>query len=110
MGVLVGLTSSSGDIMDAVSASYISKALAELISAEFSIKMSPNESIGGYFDDETKTFSVRTGKDFDIWFPTFIHEYCHFLQWRENKFRTPLWDKTCGILDDYVDDNIELPK
>jgi len=46
----------------------------------------------GYFyaeKDETPVFAFATGKSVKKWFPIFVHEFCHFKQWREC---APVWD------------------
>jgi hypothetical protein len=58
----------------------------------------------GYFvDSPFSRFAVGAGKDEDLWFPIFIHEYCHFTQWRD---KIPEWSKLWkdGIYyDDFLD-------
>ena len=46
--------------------------------------------VSGYCDEEDGRVVLACGTQGDIedWGTTLIHEYCHFLQWRE---RSPLW-------------------
>lgn len=60
----------------------------------------------GYFYDAERTLAVATGKSFDKWFPTLVHEFCHFNQWRS---RSSIWHKDTygindksGVVDDYI--------
>lgn len=41
--------------------------------------------VGGYFLDVPKELQVATGIAFTKWFPVFVHEYCHFLQYIEKE-------------------------
>lgn len=38
----------------------------------------------GYFDADKREFACAIGKPLDKWLKTFIHESCHFDQWKEN--------------------------
>jgi len=42
------------------------------------------EDISGFFDQRSMTLGVAI-KD-ENWFPVLIHEYCHFLQWKQGKW------------------------
>lgn len=42
-----------------------------------------NLACNGYFIIEPLILAVGTGKDFDQWFPVYVHEYNHFRQWKE---------------------------
>lgn len=39
---------------------------------------------GGYFSSETNTIAVATDRPYRVWMPTLVHEYGHFMQWRES--------------------------
>lgn len=43
-----------------------------------------NDKSNGYFCDDPKEFVVAINKPQKQWIPTFLHEYNHFLQWKEN--------------------------
>jgi len=43
---------------------------------------SENSMVNGYYDDDKKELACVVGKPFMQWFEVFIHEYCHFLQYR----------------------------
>lgn len=47
------------------------------------ISLDGSRGVSGYFCQEPRELRVATGKPADIWFPVFIHETCHFDQWRE---------------------------
>jgi len=56
------------------------------------IEFSPGELCSGYFTDEdpkNPEFVVATGRPPDKWFPIFVHEFCHFEQWRD---RNDWWE------------------
>lgn len=44
--------------------------------------------VNGYWDDSKGVLAVAMGKSRDEWFPVLVHEFCHFLQFRE-KWETP---------------------
>lgn len=37
----------------------------------------------GCFDESDWEITIATGRPWDIWFPIFVHETCHFDQWKE---------------------------
>lgn len=45
--------------------------------------------VSGYFLDSPPVLAVAMGRSFMEWFPTFVHEYCHMLQWYEG---ARVWD------------------
>jgi hypothetical protein len=53
------------------------------IKCVFSKKELISESYSGYFDSLNKILAVSRGNW--NWFGIFLHEYCHFLQWRDGK-------------------------
>lgn len=63
-----------------------------------------NNKCNGYFDDssDVPVLAISTGKPFDEWFPTLVHEYCHFTQWNEN---IKLWkaNEHCGYVFEWID-------
>ncbi len=79
--------------MDKKTKDFISDCLIELISSNVSIKLSNTKTVlfsensndysSGFFCDNPKEFAVAVGKPQKEWFPIFIHEYNHFLQWKE---------------------------
>jgi len=59
----------------------------KLIKSKF-VQYGDGTICNGYFDETNKTMKVAVGKPIIKWFPTFIHEYCHFEQWLNN---APQW-------------------
>lgn len=53
-----------------------------------SVTIEANCRVNGYFDEDEKVLSVAVKKPLEDWFPIFVHEYAHFLQWRE---KAPIW-------------------
>jgi hypothetical protein len=52
------------------------------------IEFAPGETCSGYFEDtdpEHPIFAVACGRPLEKWFPIFVHEYCHFEQWRDRR-------------------------
>jgi hypothetical protein len=49
------------------------------------LEYSPGQFCSGFFEDEEPKLACATGRGFDIWFPIFVHEYCHFEQWKYNR-------------------------
>lgn len=48
------------------------------------VQLSDDVRCSGFFNSSPLEFAVAVGKDFDVWFKIFIHEYCHFEQWSED--------------------------
>jgi hypothetical protein len=61
---------------------FISKVTLELLEQNYSIKLLQKKHVkgcGGWFDSEKKEFFVAMKNPFS--FETFVHEYCHYLQY-----------------------------
>lgn len=53
-----------------------------ILSPEDHVATIPNEcKCNGYFDDDNRALAVATGKSFDKWFKTLVHEFGHMTQW-----------------------------
>jgi len=57
-----------------------------------------NIRVNGFFDGEE--LAVAVNKSMEDWFPVLIHEYSHFLQWRED---CPSWQSICVNGEDVSD-------
>jgi hypothetical protein len=65
----------------------------------------------GFFDSECREFSVAIGKPFNQWLKTFIHESCHFDQWKEGSDEWADFDKLDkdeDLLWDWVNHKVDL--
>jgi hypothetical protein len=66
---------------------FISKAVCELLEDGFSLRLPMTRSIdgkyGGWFSGETKQKEFVVAMKRDCAFEIFVHEYCHYLQWKE---------------------------
>lgn len=68
---------------------FLGEALADLINSKVTIKLESKLRVdggkyNGYFTDEPiEEFGLAINKKEDLWFTIFLHEYCHFLQWKE---------------------------
>lgn len=81
--------------MDKRCKEFIQEKILELIQAGFSISLKKSkhvEGCNGFFCDDPKEFAVAIGKPQKEWLPIFVHEYSHFLQWKE---KCPIWDESC---------------
>lgn len=41
--------------------------------------------VNGYWDDENKVLAVATDQLTSYWFRIFVHEFAHFIQWRDGR-------------------------
>ena len=66
---------------------FIQDVTGELIEAGFGIELVNKPKLPcsnrGEFDESAKTLRVAIGGPQKFWFPVAIHEYCHFLQYKE---------------------------
>lgn len=67
-----------------------------------------NIKVAGYWDEESKTIAIAVARK--DWIPLLIHEFCHFLQWTENKFRSQKDIEASDDIDDWLNNKIELTK
>ena len=69
---------------------YSKKVKITISAAEYILLVSENLKCNGYFyedDYEDLIFGIAIGNTLDEWFPIFVHEFCHFEQFCENKAR-----------------------
>lgn len=80
--------------------------VSELIAENFSVLLYNNEHLdgwGGWLDASLENKEFVVAMNHPLGFETALHEYCHFLQWKNNP---KLWNKsetTYGILFDWID-------
>ena len=85
---------------------FISKCTRELLSNGFSVLLHKKTNLngyGGWFGAEEGEKELVVALDHHMGFETFLHEYCHYLQWKENR---ALWDRsllTYDILFDWIE-------
>lgn len=85
---------------------FIVKCTRELLSSGFSVLLHKKKDLdgyGGWFGAEEGEKEFVVALDHDMGFEVFVHEYCHYLQWRDNR---RLWDRsltTYDILFDWID-------
>jgi hypothetical protein len=85
---------------------FITKCIRELLSSGCSVLLHRKKDLDGYggwfgAEDNEKEFVVAL--DHSMGFEVFLHEYCHFLQWKNKR---ELWDRsliTYDILFDWID-------
>lgn len=83
---------------------FTCKVVSELIQDKFSILIHQAKDVnnyGGYFDYSTKEFVVAMKNK--MGFEILIHEYCHYLQWKEDRKYFLKLVKDCGIIFDWLD-------
>jgi hypothetical protein len=91
--------------------SFISEAILNLTKSRININLSNKNTLhecDGYFDEQFKVFACAIGKPLKLWFPVFVHEYCHFLQSKEKIFKNS--HKAYSSIWDWLDREIELPR
>lgn len=71
---------------------FFYRATQEMVEAGVKVKFVGKYKYSGTFSDEPLEFVCKISKEDPRWFHTFIHEYCHFLQWREQK----IWNENVG--------------
>lgn len=53
------------------------------------LEYSPGQFCSGYFGDENEegmvVFACAMKRPWEDWFPVFVHEFCHFEQWRDRR-------------------------
>ena len=57
----------------------------------------------GFFDEIEKALYIATAKPLEEWFPTLVHESCHFDQWIQKDKIWKAYDRVCG---DYSIDEV----
>ena len=86
---------------------FIAKAITELLEDDFSIRLPMTRSIdgkyGGWFNDDKtqKEFVVAMKRDCS--FEIFVHEYCHYLQWKHHRRFFTKKAKGCDVVFNWLD-------
>ena len=85
---------------------FITKCTRELLSNGFSVLLHRKKGLdgyGGWFGAEEGEKELVVALDHHMGFEVFLHEYCHYLQWKENR---NLWDRsllTYDILFEWIE-------
>lgn len=85
---------------------FITKCTRELLANGFSVLIHRKKELdgyGGWFGAEEGEKELVVALDHDMGFEVFLHEYCHYLQWKNNR---DLWDRsllTYDILFEWID-------
>jgi hypothetical protein len=85
---------------------FITKCTRELLSNGFSVLLHRKKDLdgyGGWFGAEEGEKELVVALDHHMGFEVFLHEYCHYLQWKENR---NLWDRsllTYDILFEWIE-------
>lgn len=86
---------------------FIAKAVSELIDDGFSLKLMMEKSIdgkyGGWFGSEKDEKEFVVAMKHNCAFEIFVHEYSHYLQWKERRSFFNKKSKGCNILFDWLD-------
>lgn len=98
---------------------FVSYAINNLINSKVSINLQFKKRIeytetvksSGYFQDEPLRFAVAMNKPECQWLPIFIHQYCHFQQWRQGS-NNPFFQgqDQWQIFDKWLDNKIQVNK
>ena len=95
--------------MNAKLKKYMADAIDNMISAGFQVKLIQNSSkYAGFLDEDGKVFSCQISENPIDWFSDFVHEYCHFCQWKEKKYSGPKWMKSIEMVYSWVAGDISL--
>ena len=82
---------------------FICKALKELQNSSITVKLfessTTDDGCSGYFDDEKKLLAISTERPCKSFVEIFAHEYCHYIQWKNN---TKIWQSSFTAID-YLD-------
>lgn len=73
---------------------FITKCTRELLTNGFSVLIHRKKELdgyGGWFGAEEGEKELVVALDHDMGFEVFLHEYCHYLQWKNNR---DLWDRS----------------
>lgn len=100
---------------------FINKCIEEMQMRNVNIKISLNSftpysdnSISNGYFGETKDkiieFAFCVGQPFKNWLPIFIHEYCHFKQWVEDKKMFEKGEKDCSIVFSWLENKEKVNK
>jgi hypothetical protein len=83
--------------------SFVAKSIMHLVEKGFTVRLINEKRVkiskgfysSGYCCDVDKELVVAVGKDAELWFEIFVHEYCHFLQWEDKAYEDGeayVWD------------------
>ena len=79
--------------------SFITKCVRELLHHNFSVLLHNKNHLdgyGGWFGTDEGEEEFVVAMNHHMGFEIFIHEYCHFLQWKTDR---KFWDSSCEFYD-----------
>ena len=83
----------------------IKKLVAQDVTVNFNKRIKDSKYSYNYFDYITKKELIINyfNNSFDSWFPVFVHEYCHFLQWKNELSKWESYNKYLVSFGNYLD-------
>jgi hypothetical protein len=86
---------------------FIAKAISELLEDGFSIRLPMVKSIdgkyGGWFNDDKTQKEFVVAMKRDSAFEVFVHEYCHYLQWKHHHRFFTKKARGCDVVFSWLD-------
>jgi hypothetical protein len=81
---------------------YIKNGILNLIRAGITLELHQRNSHADYFDDKKRFLCCSTVGGLQEWGQNFVHEYCHFLQWRDKRYVGELYDKSSEHFEQWI--------
>jgi hypothetical protein len=86
---------------------FIAKGVSELLEDGFSLRLQNTASIdgkyGGWFSSETKSKEFVVAMKRDAAFEIFVHEYSHYLQWKQRRQFFNAKSSGCAVIFNWLD-------
>ena len=89
---------------------YLQNAVVDMLEHDVEIKFLKHFKHAGEWLDIEKVFVCKIDNDIEGWFQVFIHEYCHFQQWKDKKYSGGKWAKWDTELQLWLDGKLYLSK
>ena len=89
---------------------FIKDTIFDLVSNEVSIELTHRKTHFNFFDEDNKQIQVRIQDTIKEWGLIFIHEYCHYLQWKDGKYGSPMYGEAGGEIHLWIRKRIKLNK
>jgi hypothetical protein len=87
---------------------FIKDAILDLVSNGISLELTLRNIHCNVFDEGQRLIIQRVRGELKDWGPTFIHEYCHFLQWKKGKYASFLYGEAGGDFDYWLKKKVKL--
>jgi hypothetical protein len=89
---------------------YIGNAIIHLVSSGVSLELTTRNVRNNEFLEDEQKIVQRVQGEVSEWGPEFVHEYCHWLQWKDGRYRRSFYGEAQTDLERWIDRYVSFSK